>query len=234
MTHVFSVHPIRPGAADRHRQWCEEIRSRREEFAASRLAVGITGQQCWSQPQYDLAVIRTVGGDPVRSLATLAVETDEFGAWFATREREIHGNVLGEAGVAECLSHYVDRPVDPFDVFVAAAIPLLPDRTDDFCERIARSFASGDGRSRVERWGLTHMAVWLHRVVRSPDRDPFDAVVYELAGDVPGMLRTLATSDDADMHGQRELARECFGLDWSVAPFPLPEPAYAWSANRDD
>lgn len=146
-------------------------------------------------------------------------------------ETAVHGSSLRDAGTAELLSEYDEAPVDPFDVFVTAAVPLLPGRTEEYCERIAHSVATGDGRGRVQRWGLTHMAVWLQRCPFGVARDAFDVVIFELNGDVPGMLRQLATSDDADIEGQRALARDCFGLDWATDPFPLPEPAFSWSAD---
>jgi hypothetical protein len=231
MARLLTVHPLRPSAAGRHRRWCEEVRARRREFAASREAVGIVRQVCWLQPQLDLAVVRVDGADPAASVAALATSAAAFDRWYASMEREIHGSALSEAGSAELLSEYENGSVDPFDMFVAAAVPLLPGRTDEYCARIARSVESGDGHARVERWGLTQMAVWLQRYRGGPVRDAFDAVVFELTGDVPGMLRILATADDADSAAQRALARECFGLDWALEPFPLPDPAYAWSAH---
>jgi hypothetical protein len=232
MAHVLSVHPMLPSAVGRHAQWCAEIRARRPEFATSRTAAGITRQVCWSQPSQCLAVVRTDGADPERSIEELAVATtSEFDRWYRSMELAVHGAPLREAGTAELLSEYPATSVDPFDVFVTAAVPLLPGRTGEFCRRIAHSVATGDGRERVQRWGLTHMAVWVQRCPKGPARDAFDAVIYELSGDVPGMLRQLATSDDANMRGQRALARDCFGLDWSTDPFPLPEPAFSWSAD---
>lgn len=220
-----------PGAVERHAQWCEEVRARRDEFALSRSAVGLSRQVCWSQPTQCLAVVRSDGADPERSIAELAAATSEFDLWFRSVEAEVHGSPLRDAGTAELLSEYAEAPVDPFDLFVAAAVPLLPGRTDEYCERIAHSRASGEGRGRVQRWGLAHMAVWLQRCPASAARGPFDVVIFELSGDVPGMLRQLATSDDADTAGQRALARHCFGLDWATDPFPLPEPAFSWSAE---
>jgi hypothetical protein len=232
MAHVLSVHPVLPGSAEHHARWCAEIRMRRREFAVSRTAVGITRQVCWSQPAQCLAIVRTDGSEPERSLAELAdVTTNDFDSWYRSREEAIHGSSLRDAGTAELLSEYGDAEVDPFDVFVTAAVPLLPGRTDEYCERIARSVASGDGRERTRTWGLTHMAVWLHRCPASAARGPFDVVIFELSGDVPEMLRQLATSQDPDIEGQRSLARDCFGLDWASDPFPLPEPAFSWSAD---
>lgn len=176
--------------------------------------------------------MRTDALDPRRSIAELAdVTTSEFDRWYRSTEMAVHGAPLRDAGTAELLSEYAEAPVDPFDVFVTAAVPLLPGRTEEFCERIAHSVATGDGRGRVQRWGLTHMAVWLQRCPDGPARGEVDVVIYELSGDVPGMLRQLATSDDADIRGQRGLARDCFGLDWATDPFPLPEPAFSWSAD---
>lgn len=205
---------------------------RRREFAASRAAVGITRQVCWSQPAQCLAIVRTDGPEPQRSLAELAdITTNEFDRWYRSMENAIHGSPLRDAGTAELLSEYGNADVDPFDVFVTAGVPLLPGRTDEYCERIAHSVASGGGNERTERWSLTHMAVWLHRCPPSDARGSFDVVIFELSGDVPGMLRQLAISQDPDMEGQRSLARECFGLDWSTDPFPLPEPAFSWSVD---
>lgn len=231
MPRLLATHPLRPGASARHRQWCAEIRARRAEFGASREVVGITRQVCWVQPRQQLAIVVVEGHDPARSVAELATPSGDFDRWYLSTELDVHGSPLCAAGAAELMSEYANGTVDPFDMYVAAAVPLLPGRTDDYCDRITRSVATGDGQARVERWGLSHMAVWLQRYPGGPHRDPFDTIIFELAGDVPAMLRMLATATDADSAGQRALSRECFGLDWAVEPFPLPDPAYAWSAN---
>lgn len=232
MARVFSVHPFHPRAADHHRRWCQEIRARRHEFATSRSAAGMIGQVCWANPEQRLAIVRTEGPNPALSIERLATPgPDPFDRWYRSEEQVIHGCPLRDAGSAELLADYSDDAVDPFDLFVAAALPILPGRTEAYVEQIAMGFESGDGQRRLDRWRLTRMSIWLHRYPGGPYRDPVDFAIYELIGDIPGMLRALATSEDPESLSQRALLRDAFGVDPADGTVPFPLPAFAWSST---
>lgn len=232
MARLLSVHPFHPRAAEHHRRWCEEIRSRRAEFAGSRSAAEIVRQVCWASPDQSLAIVRTDGPDPGRSIERLAdSEKGGFDQWYRSEEHVIHGCPLRDAGSAELLADYSEAPVDPFDLFVAVAMPLLPGRTEAYVERISLSLQSGYGQRRLDQWQLAGMAIWLHRYRGGPHCEPVDFVIYELSGDIPGMLRTLATSQDSEMIGQRALLRDNFGVDPTDGTVPFPQPAFAWSSD---
>jgi hypothetical protein len=228
MRRLLAVHHLAPGAVDAHHAWCEELRRRRDEFAESRLALRICRQVFWLQPVFDLAIVRTDAEDPVTALGELARSTTPFDRWYAQRERDIHGRPLLPAGQAppELLSDRNVDEIDAFDLFVATAIPVLPGRTEAFRRDIADSVRSGAGRARLERWQAKRLAVWL----QSTDRG--DVVVYEAAGDVPHMLRSLTTDDDPDTREQRALVQRTFGLDVARTSYPIPEPAFAWSTDE--
>lgn len=227
------VHPLRHGAVDAHERWCDEVRARRDEFGESRRAAGIVRHVSWLQPAQELAVLRVDAADPAASLEHLAASDTVFDRWYGEREREVHGGgPLEFAEPPEVLADYADDPVDPFDLFVAAALPLLPGRADAYRERIASGRATGDAMARVRRWGIKRMSIWLHHV-RWPDgadTDGHDVVIYELAGDIPQMFHVLATDDTAEMDAQRALLRDAFGVDVAAGEFPVPLPSFAWSA----
>jgi hypothetical protein len=194
--------------------------------------VGIDGQVCWTSPDQGVAIVRTDGPDPEGSIAMLAESgTHEFDRWYRTEEQAIHGCPLRDAGSAELIADYSDAPVDPFDLFVAAAMPLRPGRTDAYVEQITLGLESGDGRRRLDRWKLTRMSIWLHRYRGGPYCEPVDFVIYELAGDIPGMLRILSSSDDSETLAQRALLRDHFGTDPAAGRLPFPQPAFAWSSE---
>lgn len=232
MARLLSVHPFHPRASEHHRRWCGEIRARRAELVESRSRVGIDGQMCWASPDHRVAIVRTEGPDPARAIAQLAEPgVSDFDRWYRAEEQAIHGCPLRDAGSAELLADYSDAPADPFDLFVAAALPLLPGRTDAYVEQIALGVQSGDGQRRLDRWKLTRMSIWLHRYPGGPHREPVDFVIYELTGDIPGMLRTLASADDGETLAQRALLRDNFGTDPVEGNLPFPQPAFAWSSE---
>lgn len=231
MQRAIFVHPIRPDAADDHRSWCQELRRRRYEFGASRAAVGITRHVSWVQPGQGLAVVRVDAADPVAALARLARSDSPFDRWYRDRELAIHPFALGDAPTPpEVLVDHATDPVDPFDLFIAVALPVLPGRTEAYRRTIADRAREGQARDRMRRWGVRRMAMWLQTLpgVLHGGRD---VVVYELAGDVPRMITALTTDPAPEMAGQRALLLDAFGLDTGLVGFPMPLPAFSWSSD---
>ncbi len=220
---MISVHPLRPGAAERHDEWCRQLRRRRDEFALSRRAVGVTRQAFWLQPDHELVVVRTDADDPLHALRRLRDATDRFDLWYRRQELAVHGTALVDAGdPPELLTDDRSGEVGADDLFVAWAVPLAPGRTGAYRDGIA----TGDGLDRTRRWGLKRMAIWLQHVAGR------DVVVHELAGDIPAMVRRLTQDQDPEIHRQREFLRESFAIELYGGNVPLPVPTFAWSAIR--
>lgn len=226
------AHPLRVGASESHEAWCHELSARRDEFGRSRDRAGITRQVVWLQPDADLAVVRTDAEDPHTALEALATSPEPFDRWYAEQELNVHGRPLHLAGgPPELLADYREGTTDPFDFFVAVALPLLPGQTERYCRAIranAQSAEASGGADRVRRWGLNRMGIWMQRVGEQ------DIVVYELAGDIPRMVQILADADGPDMDQQRAFFRSSFGRDFASGDFPVPRPSFAWSSAGAD
>ena len=83
----MAAHPILPGRAEEHLAWCEEVKARRAELAASRARAGVERQLVWVHASSDLAVVRLDGDDPVAAVGAMAASDDPFDRWYADRER---------------------------------------------------------------------------------------------------------------------------------------------------
>ena len=226
MTSLLTAHPLVPGGAEQYREWCAELRERRDEFERSRRAVGIDRFQVWSQPAVGLAVVRLDGDDPLAALERLEASTAAFDRWYREREMALHGVSLREVAAvpAELVADHDHAPVDPFDPYMAMAVPLLPGRTDDFVAMMRHGVATGDGPAHARGWGVNRLTVHVQRV---GDRD---VVLYEVSGDLPRMVREVAGVDSPAMRIERRLFRDHFGIDLAAGEMPLPEPAFAWTA----
>lgn len=223
---MLTAHPIAPGRADQHRQWCAELRERRDEFDVSRRAVGLDRVAVWSQPTIGLAVIRLDGDDPLAALRRLDESASPFDQWYRTRENEVHDVPLHVAATAPTtlVADHVHTPVDPFDPSMAMAVPLLPGRTDDYLATMQLGLTTGRGPAHARDWGVNRLTIHLQRF------DDRDLVLYEVAGDLARMVRELSGHDTPGMRLERRMFRDYFGIDVAAGALPLPEPAFAWSA----
>lgn len=228
---MLSVHPLRPGAAERHAAWCQRLRQRRDEFATSRRAVGIARQVFWLQPEFELAVVRTDADDPLDALQRLRDSSNRFDRWYRKCELDVHGSPLVEAGEPpELLSDHRVADIDDHDLFVAWALPITPGRSNE----LRHDVRAGDGAERARRWRVKRMAIWMQHVdgrVEGPRDAGRDVAVIELAGDIPRMVRVLTSDSSPEVVQQRSLLNDVFGLDVERRGVPLPVPAFAWSAT---
>jgi hypothetical protein len=226
VTSLLTAHPLEPRTVVHYRDWCAALRERRDEFERSRLAAGLDRFQVWSQPDAGLAVVRLDGDDPLAALERLEESTDEFDRWYHEREMAFHRVPLrAVASVpAELVADHHHAPVDPFDPYMAMALPLLPGRADAFRAIMRRGVETGDGPAHASGWGVNRLTVHIQRV------DDCDVVLYEVSGDLPRMVREVAGIDSPAMRLERRLFRDHFGIDLAAGELPVPEPAFAWSA----
>lgn len=226
MVSVITAHPLLPGRADDYRTWCRELRSRRDEFGASRTAVGIDHVASWLLPDLGLTVVRLGGSDPHASLERLDDSDDPFDLWYRSQEQQIHGSSLRSAAApAELIADHHHAPTDPFDPYMALAIPLLPGKTDGFRRTMRLGVETGHGPERARGWGVTRLTVHLQR------HGETDLALYEVAGDLPTMVRSVAGDSTSGMHDERNMFRTYFGIDLSAGELPIPEATFAWSAT---
>lgn len=223
---MLTAHPLVPGNVEPYRSWCAALRERRHEFERSRRAVGIDRFQVWSEPDVGLAVVRLDGDDPLAALERVEESTDDFDRWYQECEMAFHGVPLrAVASVpAELVADHDHAPVDPFDPYMAMALPLLPGRTDAFRNIMRRGVETGDGPAHASGWGVNRLTVHIQRV------DDRDVVLYEVSGDLPRMVREVAGIESPAMRLERRLFRDHFGIDLAAGELPVPEPAFAWSA----
>ncbi len=87
------VFPIAPGKTDEWRQWMADLNGpRREEFEASRAAVGIHERTfLQSTPMGDLVIVTVEGDDPGASFGRLLNTDDDFTRWFVAKATAVHG-----------------------------------------------------------------------------------------------------------------------------------------------
>jgi hypothetical protein len=84
--------PIRPGKTDALRRFfAEALGPRREEFARSRMALGLTAERAYllRSPQGDLLCVYLAGADPVAANAGFARSTAPYDVWFKEQCAEI-------------------------------------------------------------------------------------------------------------------------------------------------
>ncbi len=225
MPSIISAHPLLPGRESDHREWCRELRDRRDEYGASRAGVGLDHVASWAQPDLGLTVVRLAGHDPRASLRRLDRSDTPFDRWYRERELEIHGRPLSEAAVpTEVIADHVHAAVDPLDPYMALALPLLPGRTEEFRHVMRLGVKSGRGAERARRWGVTRLTAHLQHC------DGRDLLIYEISGDLANMVRSLAGGDGRGMEDERWLFRHHFGIDLQAGELPIPEPALAWSS----
>ena len=94
MAGVAFVAPLRPGKAEDHRRFCEElVGARRDEYVASRQRLGIRREAAWHQetPAGTVSVIYLEADDPGSAALGMGTSSDPFDAWFRERVQEIHG-----------------------------------------------------------------------------------------------------------------------------------------------
>jgi len=225
MARLVIAHPVMPGRGSDHLAWCQEIRVRREELAASRARAGITRQIVWSHPPSDMAIVRIDADDPQAAIRALACSDDPFDRWYAARELDVHGAPLLADGVPEVLADYFDGDPDDLDMFIAVALPLRSGETRAFRDSVVQSIGSGSGAKRLEVWDVRRLTIWLQETSRG------DVVVYEAVGDLNEMIRSLAEEQDPLVAGQRAFIRDRFGLDVARDSWPIPQPGFSWSAG---
>lgn len=91
---IFAVaFPVAPGQTENWRAWMEEVAGpRRDEFVASRRAVGVRERTfLHATPMGDIAIIVLEGDDPEASFDRLMNTDDEFSRWFGAKAAEVHG-----------------------------------------------------------------------------------------------------------------------------------------------
>lgn len=226
MTSLLTAHPLEPGNVEHYRDWCATLRERRHEFESSRRAAGIDRFQVWFQPDAGLAVVRLDADDPLAALERLEESTDQFDRWYQECEMAYHGVPLRVVASepAELVADHDHAPVDPFDPYMAMALPLLPGRAHAFRAIMRRGVETGEGPAHARGWGVNRLTVHIQRV------GDCDVVLYEVSGDLPRMVREVAGLDSAAMRLERRLFRDHFGIDVEAGELPVPEPAFAWSA----
>jgi hypothetical protein len=209
-----------------HVEWCDELRRRRQEFGGSRERAGIERQIVWFHPPSGISIVRIDADDPVAAIRRLRSSPDEFDRWDAAQELAVHGRSIADALVPapEALTEYRNGIPDELDMFISIAVPLLPGKKELLRAAVGHSTSSGDGHERVRRWNLRRLTVWLHETHAG------DVVVYESVGDIPAMVRSLASDDDPLIAGQRQWFIELFGIDVGTSTWPIPLPSVSWSA----
>lgn len=223
---LVMAHPIAPGRGAEHVAWCAEVRARRDELAASRQRVGITRHIVWTHVSTELAMVRVDADDPVASLRELAASDDPFDRWYAAQECALHGApLLADGVVPEVLADHADGEPDDLDMFIAVGLLLRPGRTAAFRLNVAASVASGTVSELLQLWDVRRLTIWLHPTARG------DVVIYEAAGDVSEMIRSLAESDHPRIVAQRASILDRFGLDLSRESWPIPLPGVSWSSS---
>ncbi|CAN5566314.1 hypothetical protein BH23ACT3_BH23ACT3_22760 [soil metagenome] len=226
MAPIITAHALLPGRAGEYREWCRELRSRRSEYGASRTAASIVHAASWLLPDLGLTVIRLDGSDPHTSLRQLDNSDDLFDLWYREHEQHIHGTSLSESATpTELIADHHHAPIDPFDPYMALAIPLLPGRTNDFRRIMQLGVETGHGPERARGWGITRLTVHLQHT------GEVDLALYEISGDLPTMVRSVAGDSTRDMDDERNLFRTYFGVDLSAGELPIPEATFAWSAT---
>lgn len=216
-----------PGCTDAYRDWCGELRARREEFGISRTAAGVSHTASWLQADLGLTVTRLEAIDPDDALRRLDMSDDPFDRWYRECELDIHGRTLREAVMpTDVIADHRHGTIDPFDPYMAMAIPLLPGTTADFRSMMQQGVASGRGPERARRWGIKRLTVHLQPL------DDADVAIYEVWGDLATMVRSIAGEPTSDMSSERDLFLTYFGLDLGAGDLPLPEAAFAWSSGR--
>lgn len=87
------VFPIVPGKTEQWRGFIEELNGpRRDQFVASRAAVGVHERTFFqSSPMGDLVIVTLEGDDPLASFAQMQAVDDEFSRWFTAQATEAHG-----------------------------------------------------------------------------------------------------------------------------------------------
>ena len=91
---LFAVaFPVAPGKSEMWQAFMDELNGpRREEFVASRRAVGVRERVfLQSTPMGDLAIVTFEGDDPAASFAQIMNADDDFTKWFSSQSREAHG-----------------------------------------------------------------------------------------------------------------------------------------------
>lgn len=222
---LLTAHPLLPGSVAQHRRWCEQLRERRDEFGRSRRAVGIRRVTTWAQPSIDLVVVRVEADDPVGALDRLSTSATAFDDWYRACESEVHEEPLVAYArhPPEPIADHDNAPVDPFDPYLVMALPLLPGRSGEFRDTMARGVATGEGAERARRWGVHRLKVHLQPVAGR------DVVIYEVTGDLGRMVRELSGDQTPANRAERDLFQHMFGVDLAVGDLPLPEPSFAWS-----
>ena len=108
------------------------------------------------------------------------------------------------------------------------ALLLRPGRTEVFRSSVAESVAAGKVPELLRMWDVRRLTIWLHPTSRG------DVVIYEAAGDVSEMIRSLAESDHPRIVAQRASVLDRFGLDLTRESWPIPQPGYSWSAHPQE
>lgn len=221
--------PLVPGALDDFLRWCDELRARRDELERARTSAGSTRQVMWVHPESELVVVCLEGTEPTTALRSTWSSDEPFHRWHRLRELDVFGAPLLAEGQepAEVLTEYRNGEPGPFDMFIAAGLPVLPGKEQLLRSAVEVSTGGGGGLQRVRRWGLKRLTVWLQH---SADRD---LVIYESVGDVPEMVRSLTLDEDPLIAEQRRIIDEVFGLDLASTSFPVPLPAFSWSFDAD-
>jgi hypothetical protein len=212
--------------ADACHRWFDELRLRRAELSEAWTTAGLTSFAAWFQPDPAAFTVRVESPSITAAREHLAESVSPFDRWFRDCEQKILGAspLAPGASVADLLVEYHPTEVDPLDLFIAAAMPLLPGRVAQYRETITEGGRKDEALDRVRRWGLGRLDIWLDEHTDSA------WAVYDAAGDLAHMLRDLATSDDEAMVSQRGFVKEMFGIDLATSTFPLPTAAWSWTA----
>lgn len=96
---LFAVaFPVAPGQSEKWHAWVDELRgARRDEFVASRRAVGVRERTfLQTTPVGELVVVTLEGDDPLASFAQMVSADDDFTKWFIAHANEAHGVDLSQ------------------------------------------------------------------------------------------------------------------------------------------
>ena len=98
MTLAATAFPILPGKTDDWRRFMGELNgARRQEYEASRKALGIHERTFFQPtPMGDMVIVTLEGDDPGGAFARFANSTDPFSTWFLAKVKELHGFDLAQ------------------------------------------------------------------------------------------------------------------------------------------